>query len=697
LLLAPSLIAADKAKMPPPPVPAEPLMLRPGESLSLRALVTRPGVLKGVVSWSVETRRHRGSFNCMALSPDGSKLATGGLDGTVRIWEVESGRLLRALIGHGSYCWGLDWSPDGAMLASGGSFDGTVRIWDSKTGQPLKVLKGHPSYVMQVAWAPNGRSILGAGGESGVVSHWDLASGKYLGKIELGRPVLSVSWKPDGRSVAVAAQTQALQLCSIDTYKPEKSLGDANSQFRTAVWSPDGKMLATGSASGTTIYDADGKVARSLDDLGSALCWSKDGKTLVVSSTPTATIKLITAATGDLIKSISGGAYLVTCTGDAKTVVGGDFSSFTVYDAASDSAPHSYEIAGSQTPLWWPGRPIVSVAGTSKISLWDHTNGKLQHNLEGHTASVAAVAWSSDGKILATASYDKTVRLWDPATGKTTFTFSGHTGSVLTLAFSHDNKSIASAGSDKKVLVWKVADGAIQQTLEGHSAEVTCLAWGSSSSGLLASGSNDKTIRIWNTRSGQSTKELVDTGETAIHALAWSPDGRMLASGHDDHHLRIWQVSNGKQVHSLEEPGSPPQVTSIAWAGNDAAIASGRGNHTMQLWSPKTGQKLLTLPTMAPVVRVAFSPGMGTVVACNADRTARFFDTSTGQLRGVILAEEGQMILVAADGHYRADNAARDLVFVVQLEKSQETMAPAAFAAKYKWQNSSSMIRLVPK
>jgi WD40 repeat protein len=696
LLLTPVLHAADTKKKPPAtPIPAEPLTLKLGDPLSPRALMTRPTPLKGVLSWSIETRRHRGNFSCMALNPDGTRLATGGLDGTIRIWDTTNGTLVRALIGHGSYVYGLDWSPDGAVLASAGSFDATIRLWDTQTGYPLKTLKGHPSYLVQVAFAPDGRTIAGAGGESGIVSHWELATGKYLGKVELGRSVLALAWHPQKHEVAVAAAALALEICDLDSYKVDRMLGDAKTGFRCAAWSPDGKTLIAGTNDSVIVYDAEGKVMQKLEGDGAAVCWSRDGKRFAVLSSGSA--KVFNAGEDKPAKTIAVVANLLQYHPEGKHIIAGDFVAFGKYDIASAQLLAREDIAGTAPPLWWSGRPLVTGLNTTKLSLWDANTGKLIRTLEGHTAAISAVTWAPDAKTLATASHDNTVRLWDPTSGKSVLTFKDHTAPVLALAFSPDGKLMASGGSDKRVLVWKVPAGVVVHKFEGHTDPVVSLAFGPTSTGMLASGSNDKTVRLWDLKKGQAGREFTETGETAAMSLAWSPDGKMLASGHYDDRVRIWQVSSGKQIHTLEERGSPPQVTSLAWAANDSLIASGRGNHTMQLWSPKTGQKLQTLATMAPVQRVAFSTGMGTVVVSSADRTTRFFDCATGGLRGVILAEDGQMILVSAEGNFKADTALAELVVVAQLEKSQETFTPAAFATKFKWQNSPSSIKLTPK
>ena len=120
------------------------------------------------------------SFASAVRSPDGKLLATGGYDGTIRLWDAESGKLVKALIGHDSYVYGLSFSPDGAYLVSGGSFEVTARIWEVKTGLLVKILKGHPSYVTTVSWSPDAKQIILAGGVSGDAAIYDPKTGKVL-------------------------------------------------------------------------------------------------------------------------------------------------------------------------------------------------------------------------------------------------------------------------------------------------------------------------------------------------------------------------------------------------------------------------------------------------------------------------------------------------------------------------------------
>jgi WD40 repeat protein len=182
---------------------------------------------------------------------------------------------------------------------------------------------------------------------------------------------------------------------------------------------------------------------------------------------------------------------------------------------------------------------------------------------------------------------------------------------------------------------------------------------------------------------------------TPVRALAWSPDSKLLATGGDDHIVRIWTAGTGQMQTQLESGGSPPSVNSLAWSPNGATLASGRGNHTLQLWDLRTGKAVHSLPTMAPVVQVGWTPGGSTVVASTQERSVRFWDAATGQLRGVLLQEKEQVPAVSADGHYRGEPGIEaELVYVVQTEKSQETLTPAEFASRFKWRNNGTGVRL---
>src|SRR5262249_53376491 len=140
----------------------EPIALQPGQPLSARALTQKPAVLPAARSWTLETRRNRGPVYSVAFSPDEKQFATGGHDGTIRIWEA--GKFVRAMIGHQYYVSSVSWSPDGQYLASAGGSDGTVRVWDPHTGLQLRsfaMTKGAPSYA---AWSPDGLTLAAVGG-----------------------------------------------------------------------------------------------------------------------------------------------------------------------------------------------------------------------------------------------------------------------------------------------------------------------------------------------------------------------------------------------------------------------------------------------------------------------------------------------------------------------------------------------------
>ncbi len=495
--------AAEPTAVPSPvTIAPEPLGLKTARRSARRALVLRPPSVKGLRSWTIETRRHRGYISTFAVSPDGKSLATGGLDGIVRVWDVGTGRFVRALVGHDSYVYGLAYSPDGNTLASAGSYDATVRLWDTPHGQPLRVLR-HKSYVVHVAWAPDGRTLASAGGESGFVTFWDAPSGRELRILEYGRYVYALAWSPDGKTLAAGGLQVSAQLWDAEEGKSLAKIEQDGGDVYTLAWAPDGKSLATAGKTNSVLWQIDGgksKALQRLPDSARALAWAPDGKTLAA-ELPTGAVQLWDVQTNKVLKPIGTSANLLRWLPDGSALVCGSSLALTLWDT-SPKLLRTIEV-GTLAPLTWrPGKPLVSGVGTAQLSIWETATCKPLHPLPAFPAGVAGVDWSPGGKTLACACSDGKVRLIEAATGKVDPALEGHKGPVAALAWSPSGKTLASASADKTVRLWTPGSTKPPRVLEGHEDAVNLLAWAPGGA-TLASGSADGTVRLWRRRHRQ--------------------------------------------------------------------------------------------------------------------------------------------------------------------------------------------------
>ncbi len=271
----------------------------------------------------------------------------------------------------------------------------------------------------------------------------------------------------------------------------------------------------------------------------------------------------------------------------------------------------------------------------------------------GHTNYVRAVAFSPDGRLLASASDDKTVKLWEVSTGRVFRTLAGHVFRVRTVAFSPDGRWLASGSEDKTVKLWDAATGTEVRTLVGHTATVRTLAF-SPDGRWLASGSEDRTIRFWETATGDEVRTLL--GHTRfVNAVAFSRDGRWLASGADDNTVRLWEASTGAVYRILAGHTAP--VRAAVFSSNGAWLASASDDRTIRLWDVADGQGLRTITASATSIRaLAVSPDGRLLASGGEDNAVKLWEADTGrELRTLSGHDQGVLsVAFSPDGHWLA-------------------------------------------
>ncbi|MFC9928778.1 trypsin-like peptidase domain-containing protein [Streptomyces sp. NPDC127190] len=274
------------------------------------------------------------------------------------------------------------------------------------------------------------------------------------------------------------------------------------------------------------------------------------------------------------------------------------------------------------------------------------TAADLPHyrRLAGHTQPVTSVAFSRNGRILATGSYDHTVRLWDITTGRHLRTLTGHTAKVEAVAFSPDGHTLATGSDDNTARIWDTTTGKRIRTLTGHKDWVTSVAF-SPDGRTVATGSLDSTARLWDPATGRTLRTFVGHSNS-VEAVAFNPKGPTLATGSDDNTARIWDLTTGKHIRTLT--GHTDVVESVAFSPNGRTLATGSYDDTAVLWDVASGKIRTTLSGHTDIVwSVAFSPNGRTLATASADHTARLWDVTTGAVRATLLGHTSTVYTAA--------------------------------------------------
>ncbi|UUU37874.1 NB-ARC domain-containing protein [Streptomyces sp. NBC_00162] len=533
---------------------------------------------------------HTDWVNSVAISPDGTWLATTSFDETVRIWDRTTGTCTATLTDHTSSVNSVAISPDGTWLATT-SFDETVRIWDRTTGTCTATLTDHTNRVNSVAISPDG-TWLATTSDDETVRIWDRTTGTCTATLtDHTNRVNSVAISPDGTWLATTSDDETVRIWDRTTGTCTATLTDHTNRVNSVAISPDGTWLATTSSDETVRI------------------WDR------TTGTCTATLTDHTGSVYSVAISPDG-TWLATTSRD-ETVRIWDRTTDAHTSSPSGHTNRVYSVAISPDGTW------LATTCDEAVRIWDRASGTCTATLTGHTGWVYSVAISPDGTWLATTSVDETVRIWDRTTGTCTATLTGHTGWVYSVAISPDGTWLATTSVDETVRIWDRTSGTCTATLTGHTNRVNSVAI-SPDGTWLATTSDDETVRIWDRTSGTCTATL--TGHTnRVNSVAISPDGTWLATTSDDETVRIWDRTTGTCTATLT--GHTNRVNSVAISPDGTWLATTSDDKTVRIWAAADQRTVAVTRTEGALLSCAW--GTAGELAVGGERGLYFFKLLT--------------------------------------------------------------------
>jgi WD40 repeat protein len=508
-----------------------------------------------------ELRGHTGPVNRVVFRPDGRRLATLANDQTVRIWDVATGAPLKTFDA-AVRPWPMNdlaYSPSGKLLALAGP-DPLIRLWDADTGVELRRLAGHSVVARAVAFSPDGAFLASGDGEvgrgdAGEVRLWNIATGQCVRVLQgHTEPVHALAFSPDGSRLVSSGADHTVKLWDLAAGQEALTLHGHTDAVRWSAFSPDGQRLATAGTDQTIrLWDA----ARWSDHLPPRLKQTLGG--------PPGERLFGVAVRSDGRRWAAVGKYAIR-----------------LWQDGAELATHQLSEVDYFAAAFRPGTDELATAGSDgEVLLLDATTGRRVRSFAGHAGGpIKGLACTPDGRLLASASWDRTVRVWDLVDGTARHVLRGHTAPVFAVDASADGRWFASASADRTVRVWDAATGAVVQTLAGHGSGVLAVRF-SPRGDLLASAATDGTIRIWEV-AGWRERPHIHRHAAAVRTLAFRADGEVLASGSDDWTIHLWRPTTGKELATLR--GHTSRVAGLAFLPDGSAVVSASFDGTVKVW-----------------------------------------------------------------------------------------------------------------
>jgi WD40 repeat protein len=537
---------------------------------------------------------HESWAYCAAFSPDGKLLASGSAIGTVRVWEVATGKELRACgDGHRGRVTGVAFSPDGRLLASASS-DRIIHLWDVTTGKESCRLDKHAREPTAVAFLGDGLRAASLD-QAGVLLLWETATGKILRQTPLATTGALAVFSANGGRLATAGDDQKIRVWDTITGQKLFALAGQPAKSNALAFAANGTSLASSGEDGMMrVWQLDtGKEVQSQAVSGTchSLALSADGKTFAAAGSR-GTIHVATLATGRPLHTRDGpqaGVEAVSISPDARTILSGSLA--------------------------------------DGVRTWDIAKQKEISRLSGALGAGCSLCFSADGKLAVTRNACG-LRVRETATGKEVLALPGSAENpVVCAAFSQEGNLLAAGRRQSGVQVFELATGQPLSTLAvEHGVQAVAL---SPDGKLLAASDTSNQIHLWEVVTGQ--RLLSCAAESPVAPLAFAPDGKALAGGGAEGAIHLWEIPTGKELRQFQ--GHPNAVFALAFSPDCKSLLSGGDEPTARLWEVATAKELRRFVGHAGAVRaVAFSRDGTMAVTGSRDATVLLWDV-TG-LRG---------------------------------------------------------------